>query len=511
MATNQPSQAMFGSPAHRGSPVLEQARLVAGAKALAAACLAVLTCGTPANPARADEPTVNTGLMQFAQGAVTPTGLPNAVIAPPALPPGQNPYALADTLKIRGWVIGLPGAADTIDQGLFGVRNALAENGISYFGISATTFQDNTLRHQLPAGNYFGPHSRDNQLYGGQLPTYMTQNQLFALYDLQRYGIADGQLEFDVSSISTNWNPAGPNGLYLAAASYYQTFLNKKLEIKIGLLQNSVEFLGAQVGGSLASGVFGPNASIPVENGLNSSGFSTLGVNVRYNFPDNFYTKGTVQRAISPDGSIAERLGNPTGLNLKVRNAGVLVLDEVGYRVNPSPGEMQTWIRGALSVTTSRYRELANTAHREQSDYGIYFLADRQLLHTASNAGFGSSRRGIYAGFTVEHAPSYFNAFDQYYEGRLYGFGLIPGRPNDLISLVANHSQFSGEAVQAARNRGLLAHGGVTSYTASYGAQALPGVNINAGLSFTDHPTAITYTRSTGSALNILLNAILFL
>jgi porin len=144
------------------------------------------------HPALADEPIVNTGLMQLAQTAVAPSPALNPVIPPPALPPGQNPYALADTLRIRGWTVPLPGAADTITQGLFGVRNKLAEYGISYLGLSSTTFQDNLLRHGLPAGNRFGKHSRDNQLYSGQLPTYVTQNQFYAIYDLQRYGIPDG-------------------------------------------------------------------------------------------------------------------------------------------------------------------------------------------------------------------------------------------------------------------------------------------------------------------------------
>lgn len=389
------------------------------------------------------------------------------------------------------------------------MRNKLAENGISYLGISATTFQDNLLRHALPAGNRFGKHSRDNQLYNGQLPTYITQEQFYAMYDLQRYGIPNGQIQLGFSFMANNWNPAGADGLFLLAANYYQTLLNKKIEVKIGLTANSVEFLGAQVGGSLASGVFGPNAGIPIENGLNSSGTPSYGVNVKLNLPNNFYTKAGVNRALSPDGTLVERANNPTATNLKVSNAGIIAIDEVGYRVNPSPGQMQMWIRGAASVTTSRYRELAHTLNREQPNYGLYFLADRQLVQTAPNAGFGSARRGIYTGFTFEHTPSYFNTFSTYYEGRLYGFGLIPGRPNDLVSLVANHSQFSGAAVSAARGRGLLAHNGVSTITTSYGALVLPGVNV--GVSFTDHPTAVTYTRSTGSALNILLNTILFL
>ena len=475
------------------------------------AILAFLVYGGSVSPALADEPDVNTGLTQLAQATVTPVPVPNEVIPPPRRPPGQNPYALADSLKIRGWIIPTPNAAATLDQGLFGLRNELAENGISYFGISATTFQDNLLRHALPAGNYFGKHSRDNQLYNGQLPTYITQQQLYMMYDLQRYGIPDGQIQLGFSLMANNWEPAGADGLFLLVANYYQTFLNKKIELKIGQVANSVEFLGTQVGGSLASGVFGPSASVPIENGLNSSGTPSLGVNVRLNLPDNFYNKTGVNRALSPDGTVTERRNNPSALNLKVSNAGVIAIDEAGYRVNASPGQMQMWIRGAASVTTSRYRELANTAHREQPNYGLYFLADRQLLQTAPNAGPGSASQGIYAGFSVMHTPSYFNTFSTYLEGRLYGFGLIPGRPRDLASFVVAHNEFSGAAVTAARARGLLAHDNVTAYTVSYGAPVLPGVNVNLGLSFTDHPTAVTYTRSTGSALNILLNTIIFL
>ena len=497
---------------HHGDTGRRHARVTAKNMPWIAASVTVLAYGGYARLAKADDPSVNTGLTQLAQNALSaPLALPSATIAPPSLPAAFNPYAEADALKIRGLAIPLPTAVDTIDQGLFGIREALADYGISYLGISTTTFQDNLLRHQLPAGNQFGPHSRDLQLYAGQLPTYTTTNELFLFYDLRRYGIPDGQIAANVVSLSTNWAPSGPDGLYLGTLSYYQTLFNKKVEVKFGWLQNAFEFLGTQVGGSLANGVFGPNASVPGENGLNSGGAPTLGVNIKYNFPDSLYTKVGVQRAISPNGTVVERLNNPTALNFKITNAGVAALDEVGYRVNPLPGRLQTWIRAAASITTSRYQEILTPTLREQPDYGLYFLIDHQLLQTAPRSGFGSPRRGVYAGFTFEDTPHYFNTFDRYYEGRLYGFGLIPDRPNDLISFVANHSTFSDESVIAAREQHLLAHPGVTSVTGSYGIQALPGVNINLGVSYTDHPTIVTFTRSTGSALNFLANAVLFL
>ena len=203
------------------------------------------------------------------------------------------------------------------------------------------------------------------------------------MYDLRRYGIPDGQIVIGANLTSTNWNPSGPDGLYLSEASYYQTFFDKRVEIKLGLIQNSVEFLGVQVGGSLANGVFGPNASLFVENGLDSSGAPTPGANVKVSLPDNFYTKLGLQRAISPDGTLTERLQNPTGANFKVSNAGLFVIDEWGYRVNAKPGQASTWIRAAANYTSSRYTQLLNAPTRDSPNFGLYGLADRQILQTA--------------------------------------------------------------------------------------------------------------------------------
>ena len=118
--------------------------------------------------------------------------------------------------------------------------------------------------------------------------------------------------------------------------------------------------------------------------------------------------------------------------------------------------------------------------------------------------------RGIYAGASVFYAPSYFNAFSQYYEARLYGFGLIPKRPFDLLTLVANRNVFSEDAVRVLRSIGLLAHDDATTFTAAYSAHVLPGTNVNVGLSYVDHPTPITYNRTTGNALNLITNLFVF-
>ncbi len=449
------------------------------------------------------------GVMQIAQAAA-PVPFPSALIPQQLKGPAEIPYAKADELKLRGWIIPVPGAANTLDQGLFGVRNTLADQGISYLGIAGTTFGDNMLRHALPAGNALGKHSRDAQQYLGQLPTYTLGDYAYLMYDLRRFGIPDGQITVGAGLVSANWNPAGPDGVFLETASYYQTLFNKRVEIKLGYLDNSLEFLGTQVGGSLASGIFGPNAALVTENGENSSSFPTPGVNVKVNLPDNFYSKLGVARGISPNGALVERAQNPSAVRFVVPNSGLWVMDETGYRVSAAPGRPQTWIRAAASYTSSKYTDIT-TGQRHGSNFGLFLLADRQVLQTSPHGGPGSSIRGIYAGFSVEYAPSYFNTFSQYYEGRLYGFGLIPGRPFDLISVVATRNVYSEDAVRIARAHGSLAHDDVNAITASYGARIIPGVTANVGLQYTDHPTVITYTRSTGSSLNILLNTIIFL
>ena len=183
------------------------------------------------------------------------------------------------------------------------------------------------------------------------------------------------------------------------------------------------------------------------------------------------------------------------------------MINEFGYRKEAAPGQLATWVRAAPMFNTSRYIDFA-FGGRSTGNYAAYFLADQQIVQLAPMAG--QAARGVYAGVTAMYAPPEFNRFSQYYELRLYGIGLLPSRPRDMLSLVVSRNVFSHYLVDAALQQGQLAHDGSLSITAAYTAPIAPGIRVGIGLGYTDHPTPVVYTPQTGSALNILANVITF-
>src|SRR6476646_3409341 len=399
------------------------------------------------------------------------------------------------SLRIKGLTIALPGPQDTIDPDFAGIRSSLAALGIGYIGYSSNSFFDN----MLPAERT----TLGQQVYSGQKPTFFTNNVMQMTYDLSRYGISDGQIVVGGIYNFDTWEPGGPNASSLATLSYYQTFLNRQVELKVGYLANAVEYWGPLLAGNLSSGIFGPSGSIPVEAGLSAWAWTKPGVNIKVNGPDGLYNKFGVQVASSPDGPVAEKIANSTGLDWSTPNSGSLAIEEVGYRKEAAPGQLATWVRAAGIVNDSRYVDF-EFGGRNTGNYAAYVLADRQFVQLAPVAGHAA--RGWYAGVTAMYAPPEFNRFSQYYEFRLYGIGLLPSRPTDMVSVVVSRNVFSHYLVDAALQRGQLAHTGNFSITAAYNASIAPGIRVGIGLGYTNNPTPVIYTRQTGSALNLLAN-----
>lgn len=427
-------------------------------------------------------------------GAPVPAGVPNGAVAPAAPPPTtaqpRNPYAKYEWTGIN---VNLPPPPDTVTGDLFGTRQKLADQyGIGFYGISVDLFYDNVLRHD---------HS-GSQTYVGQKPTSLSENFLLLTYDLSRYGIPDGQIVASASYASSSWNAIGPTGIQVGELTYYQTLLNKRIEIKAGLLSNVFEYLGEFTGGSLAGGAFGASGDQFLNTGGTDSFVPTYGIDMTGHITKNIYDKLGVARGLSPLGLVAEHNYNPTALRFSTPQTGAWVINELGYLRPAEPDAPETWLRGGTVFSGSHYEEFDHPGLTSNSNYFLYLLGDRQLLQTSSKPG--QAYRGVYAGFTLEYAPPNLNFFSEYYEARIYGLGLLPHRPFDEATLLLTDTFFSSFQYSALRADNVLAHGDSKAITGSYSFHLLPGFYVDAGVQYVDNPSPLAYARTTGSALNLI-------
>ena len=421
-----------------------------------------------------------------ALGSVAPvTAAPSSALG--GAPGWYTPYTW------KGLHINLPGPENTVDLNLGGLRQTLASYGIGYNGYGSGTFYSNVLHSEHNTGNA--------QQYNGQRPTGLSNDFFTLTYDLRRFGIPDGQLIVSGGFVFASWNPGGPNEAHVGELAYYQTAFHKLIEFKIGLIGNNFEFAGPNVAGNIAGGIFGPTGSLLYQSGETGLAYPTYGANLTIHPDKHFYDKIGVARATDPDGVVGEVSINPTGLRGSVANSGVWVINEVGYLRPPALETPQTWVRGGGIYSSSRFNDY-DDGGRATGNYTLYLLADRQLLQIGS--GKAEAYRGFYGGFSAEYAPSSINRFSQYYEVRLYGLGVIPHHKKDQVSLIGTDTFFSRNLTASAFAAGQLAHHDSKSITLSYSAYAFHGLYLNAGVSYVNNPTSVTYRSNTGSALNMI-------
>lgn len=220
-----------------------------------------------------------------------------AVIRPPKI---IDPFAKFDHLREKGIWLNIPGPADTIDQDKDGVRSALADLGIGYVGWTQNTLIDNRMPNAFKSTIF-------NQRYIGESPTFGSVNSMIVTYDLGRFGIPDGQITVGAEQQYWTWKPAGPDRVGINTIAYYQTFFDRKLELKMGYLRNHDEFSGMNP--------FGPTPVILSQAGMSNNSAPTPALNVKYNLDDRLYNKISIQRSVSPAGQLAHMSENPTGLN----------------------------------------------------------------------------------------------------------------------------------------------------------------------------------------------------
>lgn len=207
---------------------------------------------------------------------------------------------------------------------------------------------------------------------------------------------------------------------------------------------------------------------------MSNNAAPTPAFNLKYNFDDRFYNRISIQRSLSPDGQSAQLEENPSGLNWSTTNAGILLLEETGYKNRAAPGLPETWLRAGAGFNNSNYKDLQYPEQPRANANSVYYVAaDRQLWQSDVQ---GAPGRGIYAGFSVMYAPPDLNRVSQYYELRLYAKGLFDSRPHDQMAIVATNTAWSNFAVDAASAKGHLVHRDSTAISGTYTAHLAPGI-----------------------------------
>ncbi|MFG1229953.1 carbohydrate porin [Xanthobacter wiegelii] len=412
--------------------------------------------------------------------------------------------------SIKGLNIPYPGFEDSVLQDYGGWRSALAEQG---FGVVANITSIGAFNTLAVPRNGPGPildtGLPSNQQYWGQQPSGLAIGTAYLTYDTSRWGVPDGQiLVAGVGSISS-WEPYTANYLGLGGLSWYQTLFDKKLEIKIGYVSNAVEWIGAFIGGNLASPL-GVSASIPYEMGLSAAPMSQPTARVTWHINEVIYNQAGIMRSLPIGGPTSSPLYdnaifNPTGFDFNVPNGGMLLMDEVGLKIPALPGVYGTWIRGGVMYNDSTFFNFQNGGTNTGIGAG-YILGDLQVLQFDPSSIF-TSYRGMYIGASGMWGSESNLPFSEYYEARVYFLGPFASRPKDQLSFVYNYngiSKYARDYVnQYSPYTNIFANTTSQSYVMTYTAHMAPGVYATLGLSYTENPS-FTYTKNEGSSLNLL-------
>ena len=132
---------------------------------------------------------------------------------------------------------------------------------------------------------------------------------------------------------------------------------------------------------------------------------------------------------------------------------------------------------------STRYLNFSNGRH-ESGNHAAFALMDGQITRTSQE----HSERGLYAGASAMMAASQFNAYDRYYEARLYKLAPIAARPQDVASVVSTYTGFSKSLTDTLVAKGTSVWRNSASLTASYNFHLAPGNYLSVGLSYVHGP-----------------------
>ncbi len=397
-----------------------------------------------------------------------------ATAAGGAAPPEAPVERTIEDLNLVGAAVTMPAFSDTV----FGVdsafRRALFSRGMALRVNIVPRYSQNLLDAPAPPGE---------QVYIGHRPTFISGFNPIFTADLRQLGLRQAQLNVGFGWRYSTWGPAGPNTVAMTSLYFFKGWGDRRVEMKAGYIGNDLEFVGLQVGGSTSTGAQGVYAVLPNEVGLSYFPLTAPALNVRLRGPGHAYLKTGAQRSLDAAGAGSTVDRNPTGFRFLPDGNGLLAIGEIGYQRASSAASHQAWLRAGYMRNSTLYTNRL-TGQPESGNYCAYVLLDYQLSKPAAAA----PGRGLYVGGTAMTVPSELNAYDRYYEARLYQRGTFPSRASDVVVLVVSHRGHSPHFTDPLIAQGKTVWRSSSSLTGTYNLHFARGNYLSLSLGYVRGP-----------------------
>ena len=359
---------------------------------------------------------LSSALSSYTQGTTAQPQVPPA-------PPAQQ--RSIEDLNLLGGAVSNPPFTDTVLKADSAFRQGMFAHGLALRANVVPRFTMNLLDAPVP---------ESEQRYIGQRPTFIWGLNPVLTADLRQLHLEQAQLNVGFAWKWATWGPAGPNATTISTLYFFKRFGERRVELKAGYNINDQEFVGLQVGGSSATGAQGVYAVLPFEVGMSYYPLMAPSLNVRFRGPGRTYYKTAAQRSLDAAGGQSTIDRNPSGLEFLQDGNGLLLINEVGYQRASTAATRQAWFRTGYLRNSTRYTN-KRTGEQESGNYCAYALLDWQLRAPDP----GAPSKGLYVGGSAMTVPSKFNAYDRYYEFRIYQRAPFAARPTDVLTFIASH------------------------------------------------------------------------
>ena len=295
-----------------------------------------------------------------------------------------------------------------------------------------------------------------------------------------------------VGDFSNTSNIAGYNTVRLQELWLQQSFLRKRVSLRVGVLAADAEFFTSTTSSLFINGTFGA--------------FTFVGANL----PDPpVYPVAVpgIRLAVAPVSFLSFQVGvyggdsggsqdqNNHGTNFNLRSGdGALIFAEAAYTLNQSPGDrglQGTYKLGSFVHTGSRNFNTFDSQARNVlgigpiknrgTDFGVYGIGDQEI--------YKAGGRTIAAFARVGGAPSDANFVDFYVDGGFNFTGFVPGRQRDILGVAVAYSNVSSDFSDSQRDQGSPGFSNETVLEATYRINLAPWWSVQPDLQYIFNPS----------------------